>query len=181
MTALPTTLVLGGARSGKSAFAERLIRGSSLQRIYLATATAGDDEMQARIAHHRTARGDGWTTVEEPLDLVPALQREGAADRAVLVDCLTLWLSNIMHAERDVETETRRLLEWLPQSRHPIVLVSNEIGLGLVPETPLGRRFRDAQGRLNQAVAAAVPQVVFVAAGLPLWLKGQSVQEKVSS
>ena len=108
MTELATTLVLGGARSGKSAFAERLIRSSALQRIYLATATPGDDEMQARIAHHRTARGDGWTTVEEPLELVPALKRESAKGRAVLVDCLTLWLSNIMHAERDVAAETPR-------------------------------------------------------------------------
>jgi adenosylcobinamide kinase/adenosylcobinamide-phosphate guanylyltransferase len=181
MTEIATTLVLGGARSGKSSFAERLMRNSALQRIYLATATPGDDEMQSRIAHHRTARGDDWTTIEEPLELVSALTRESAGDRAVLVDCLTLWLSNLMHAERDVETETRQLVEWLRFSPHPVVLVSNEIGLGLVPETPLGRRFRDAQGRLNQAVAAVVPQVVFVAAGLPLWLKGPSIQEKVSS
>jgi adenosylcobinamide kinase/adenosylcobinamide-phosphate guanylyltransferase len=179
MTALLITLVLGGARSGKSAFAERLVRDSALERVYLATATAGDGEMRERIAHHRTARGDGWTAVEEPLELVPVLGRVSASHRAVLVDCLTLWLSNIMHADRDVEKEIRHLSEWLRQATSPVVLVSNEIGLGLVPETPLGRRFRDAHGRLNQAVAAAVPQVVFVAAGLPLWLKGQSVQQKV--
>ncbi len=116
------------------------------------------------------------------MTLVPALQREGAADRAVLVDCLTLWLSNLMHAERDRRSRNAASDANGCGSRgHPVVLVSNEIGLGLVPETPLGRRFRDAQGRLNQAVAAAVPKVVFIAAGLPLWLKGRSVQEKVSS
>jgi adenosylcobinamide kinase/adenosylcobinamide-phosphate guanylyltransferase len=181
MTELTTTLVLGGARSGKSAFAEQLVRNSALKRIYLATATPGDDEMQARISHHRSRRGDGWRTIEEPLELTPTLTRECAEDSAVLVDCLTLWLSNIMHAGRDVETETRHLTEWLTHAPCPIVLVSNEIGLGLVPETPLGRRFRDAQGRLNQAVAAAVPHVVFVAAGLPLRLKGPSAMEKLSS
>ena len=177
MTALATTLVLGGARSGKSAFAEQLIGGSGLARVYLATATAGDDEMKARIAHHRAQRGEGWTTIEEPLALIEALSREAASGRAVLVDCLTLWLSNLMLAERDPESETRALAAFLHAAPHPIVLVSNEIGLGLVPDTPLGRRFRDAQGRLNQIVAAAVPNVVFIAAGLPLWLKRTSIQE----
>jgi adenosylcobinamide kinase / adenosylcobinamide-phosphate guanylyltransferase len=180
MTALTTTLVLGGARSGKSAFAERLVQGSALQRIYLATATPGDAEMQARIAHHRVRRGDGWRTIEEPLELTPTLARQSAKDCAVLVDCLTLWLSNLMHAERDIETEIQHLTQWLSQTEHAVVLVSNEIGLGLVPETPLGRRFRDAQGRLNQAIAAVVANVVFVAAGLPLRLKGQCYLEKVS-
>jgi adenosylcobinamide kinase/adenosylcobinamide-phosphate guanylyltransferase len=181
MTALMTTLVLGGARSGKSAFAERLVRGSALTQVYLATATAGDDEMQARISHHRIQRGDGWTTIEEPLELTQALNNASARDRAVLVDCLTLWLSNLMHAGRDTEAETRRLADWLRLAQGPVVLVSNEIGLGLVPETSLGRSFRDAQGRLNQAIAAAVPNVVFVAAGLPLRLKGQSVMEMLPS
>ena len=165
------TLVLGGARSGKSCFAERLARESGLARVYLATATAGDDEMHARIAHHRTQRGDGWRTVEEPLALVDALSRHAGEGRVVLVDCLTLWLSNLMHASRDVEAETGTLAEWLSDTRHSVLLVSNEVGLGLVPETPLGREFRDAQGRLNQAVAVAVPNVAFIAAGLPLWLK----------
>jgi adenosylcobinamide kinase/adenosylcobinamide-phosphate guanylyltransferase len=180
MMELATTLVLGGARSGKSAFAERLVRDSALKRIYLATATPGDDEMRARIAHHRVARGDGWRTVEEPLLLTQALAHESAQGCAVLVDCLTLWLSNIMHAGRDIETEIAHLGQWLGQAQDPVVLVSNEIGLGLVPETPLGRRFRDAQGRLNQAVAAVVPHVVFVAAGLPLRLKGQTFTENAS-
>jgi adenosylcobinamide kinase/adenosylcobinamide-phosphate guanylyltransferase len=165
------TLVLGGARSGKSRFAERLIVESGLPRVYLATATAGDDEMAARIAHHRQSRGEGWHTVEQPLALVETLTREAQAGHAVLVDCLTLWLSNLMLADRDLEAESASLAAWLRTSPHPIVLVSNEIGMGLVPETPLGRAFRDAQGRLNQIVAAAVPEVVFVAAGLPLWLK----------
>jgi adenosylcobinamide kinase/adenosylcobinamide-phosphate guanylyltransferase len=174
MTALVTTLVLGGARSGKSAFAEQLVGDSGLARSYLATATAGDDEMRARIAHHRIQRGDGWTTVEEPLALVDALTREATPGRAVLVDCLTLWLSNLMFAARDTEMEARRLTRFLGAAKYPVVLVSNEVGLGLVPETPLGRSFRDAQGRLNQIVAAAVPNVVFIAAGLPLWLKRSS-------
>ncbi|MDB5566585.1 MAG: adenosylcobinamide kinase [Tardiphaga sp.] len=174
MTSHATTLVLGGARSGKSPFAERLIHDSGLTRVYLATATAGDDEMTTRIAQHRKQRGDGWITIEEPLALVDALTREATHGRAVLVDCLTLWLSNLMFAERDPEIEARRLVRFLGVAKYPIVFVSNEVGLGLVPETPLGRAFRDAQGRLNQIVAAAVPQVVFIAAGLPLWLKTNS-------
>jgi adenosylcobinamide kinase/adenosylcobinamide-phosphate guanylyltransferase len=174
MTALQTTLVLGGARSGKSVFAEQLVGRMALTRIYLATATAGDEEMKLRIAHHRTRRGDGWITVEEPLALVDALTRESTHGRAVLVDCLTLWLSNVMFAGRDPEIEARRLTRFLGVARYPIVFVSNEVGLGLVPETELGRAFRDAQGRLNQIIAAAVPDVVFIAAGLPLWLKRSS-------
>jgi adenosylcobinamide kinase/adenosylcobinamide-phosphate guanylyltransferase len=171
MTTLLTTLVLGGARSGKSSFAERLARESGLARTYVATATAGDAEMRQRIAHHRASRGDGWRTVEEPMALCEALRRESAADRVVVVDCLTLWLSNLMQAGRDVEEESRRLAACLAATPGPVLLVSNEVGLGLVPDTPLGRSFRDAQGRLNQMVAAAVPAVAFIAAGLPLWLK----------
>ena len=171
MTDLTTTLVLGGARSGKSAFAEKLVRDSGLSRIYVATATSNDAEMKARVAQHRAQRGEGWTTIEEPLALVDALTREATRGRAVLVDCLTLWLSNLMLAERDPEVEARRLTRFLGVAKYPIVFVSNEVGLGLVPDTLLGRRFRDAQGRLNQIVAACVPNVVFIAAGLPLWLK----------
>ena len=133
--------------------------------------------MTTRIAHHRKRRGDGWRTVEEPLALIDALTRESRPGSIVLVDCLTLWLSNLMHAERDPEIEARRLTRFLGVALHPIVFVSNEVGMGLVPETPLGRAFRDAQGRLNQTVAAAVPNVVFVAAGLPLWLKRDATQE----
>jgi len=168
---LVTTLVLGGARSGKSAYAEGLVRAGGLAMRYLATGEAGDAEMRERIAHHRARRGEGWTTREEPLALVEALAGEAGEGRAVLVDCLTLWLSNLLFAERDLDAETARLCAALGGLAGPVVLVSNEVGMGLVPETPLGRRFRDAQGRLNQAVAAAVPAVVFVAAGLPLVLK----------
>lgn len=170
---LLTTLVLGGARSGKSAFAEGLVRGSGLTAVYLATATAGDEEMAERIGRHRDDRGPHWITVEEPLDLVGALAREAAPSRAVLVDCLTLWLSNLVFAGRDPAGETAALAGALPSLHGPAVLVSNEIGLGLVPDTALGRAFRDAHGRMNQAVAAAVPRAVFVAAGLPLPLKGR--------
>jgi adenosylcobinamide kinase / adenosylcobinamide-phosphate guanylyltransferase len=177
MTGLATTLVLGGARSGKSAFAEKLIGESGLARVYLATATAEDEEMQTRIAQHRARRGEGWTTVEEPLALVDVLTREATHGRAVLVDCLTLWLSNLMFGERDPDIEARRLARFLGVAKFPVILVSNEVGLGLVPDTPLGRSFRDAQGRLNQVVAAVVPNVVFIAAGLPLWLKRSSIQE----
>ena len=177
MTTLATTLVLGGARSGKSLFAERLVRDSGLARMYLATAAAGDDEMGARIAQHRTQRGDGWTTIEEPLALVETLERHARVDRVILVDCLTLWLSNLMFADRDPDLESYRLANCLRNTPTPIVLVSNEVGLGLVPETPIGRAFRDSQGRLNQIVAAAVPAVTFIAAGLPLWLKQSSSQE----
>jgi len=174
MTDLATTLVLGGARSGKSAFAEQLVEGCGLARVYVATATPGDEEMQARIAHHRRRRGGDWTTVEEPTALVEALAREATTGRAVLVDCLTLWLSNLMFAERDTGVVARRLARFLGVAKYPVGLVSNEVVLGLVPETPLGRNFRDAQSLLNQIVAATVPDVVFIAAGLPLWLKRSS-------
>lgn len=171
MRPLSSTLVLGGARSGKSLHAERLAERSGLALLYVATAEAGDGEMADRIAHHRARRGAGWTTREEPLDLPGLLDREAAVGRALLVDCLTLWLSNLMLAGRDPADATRELCHVLAAVPGPVILVSNEVGMGLVPETPLGRRFRDAQGRLNQAVAAAVPRVLFVAAGLPLVLK----------
>lgn len=164
------TLVLGGARSGKSAHAERLCERAAA-RLYLATAEAGDDEMAERIRRHRARRGPAWTTVEEPVELAAALGRYAAPDRPVLVDCLTLWLSNVMAAGRDVGAERERLVGALAATAGPVVLVSNEVGLGLVPETPLGRAFRDEAGRLNQAVAAVAGRVVFVAAGIPLTLK----------
>ncbi len=165
-------LILGGARSGKSAFAESLLRDAQQERTYLATATATDEEMAARIARHRQDRDDHWLTVEEPLAIVDALRRETDEGRAVLVDCLTLWLSNLFMQGHDIAQEAERLAAFLQEAPRQIVLVSNEIGLGLVPETKLGRDFRDAQGRLNQAVAAAARSVIFVAAGLPLYLKG---------
>jgi adenosylcobinamide kinase/adenosylcobinamide-phosphate guanylyltransferase len=171
MSASGTTLVLGGARSGKSTFAERLVCDSGLARVYVATGEAGDTEMRERIDHHRERRGGDWQTIEEPLALAETLAREARAERAILVDCLTLWLSNLMHANRDIEAESGRLSAVLRGAPGLLVLVSNEVGLGLVPETPLGRAFRDAQGRLNQAIAGVADNVVFIAAGLPLWLK----------
>ena len=168
------TLVLGGARSGKSRFAEALVTGEANSGTYIATAEAGDAEMAARIAHHRLHRGDFWRTVEAPLDVASAILAHADPARPVLLDCLTLWLSNLLGAGRVVEHETEALLGAMRDARGPVVLVANEVGLGLVPETPLGRQFRDEAGRLNQAVAAIANRVVFVAAGLPLVLKGEA-------
>ncbi len=162
------TLVLGGARSGKSRYAEELVLRADPPWTYVATAEALDDEMRERIAHHRDRRGADWHTLDAPLDLLGAI---GGLPGAALIDCLTLWLSNVMFAGRDVEAESERLLAALGSAPGPLVVVSNEVGLGIVPETPLGRAFRDAQGRLNQRVAAAADRVVFMAAGLPLSLK----------
>lgn len=168
----PLTLVVGGARSGKSAFAERLVTQSARPRRYIATAEAWDDEMRARIAQHRHDRGADWITVEAPLDLAAALA-DARPDEAVLVDCATLWLTNHLLAEHDLESETARLLAVLGASPAPVVIVSNETGWGIVPENALARRFRDEQGRLNQRLAAASTLVVTVIAGLPMVLKGQ--------
>ena len=166
----PLTLVLGGARSGKSAYAESLFGGRGA--VYVATAEAIDDEMRERIARHRARRGGGWTTVEAPLDLAGALRAHGRRGGAgVLVDCLTVWLGNLMHAERDVDREAGRLLESLAAPEVPVVLVANEVGLGVVPDNPMARAFRDHAGRLNQALAGRADRVAFVAAGLPLVLK----------
>jgi adenosylcobinamide kinase/adenosylcobinamide-phosphate guanylyltransferase len=162
------TLVLGGARSGKSRYAEELVMRGAPPWTYVATAEALDDEMAARIAHHRARRDGNWRTLDVPLDLAGAVP--GLAG-ATLIDCLTLWLSNVMLAGRDAEAESEQLLAALAHASAPLVVVSNEVGLGLVPETPLGRAFRDAQGRLNQRVAAEADRVVFMAAGLPLSLK----------
>ena len=176
--ALPAiTLVLGGARSGKSRYAERLVEAAAGHGTYCATAEPGDEEMMARIAAHRSGRsrggrGDFWRTVEAPLALPDAVRVETALDRPLLVDCLTLWLSNVMLAEKPAEAEIAALRAALRDARGPVVLVANEVGMGLVPETPLGRRFRDAAGWLNQEIAGLADRVVFVAAGLPLVLKG---------
>ena len=164
-------LVLGGQRSGKSRFAEGLIARSGLAPVYLATATAGDGEMTERIARHRDRRGDGWRTVEEPLDLAGALAREAGDGKAVLVECLTLWLANLMGADRDLDAETAILVAALAAAKGPVVLVSNEVGGGIVPDNALARRYADALGTINQRVAEAAERVVLVAAGQPLLLK----------
>jgi adenosylcobinamide kinase / adenosylcobinamide-phosphate guanylyltransferase len=163
------TLVLGGARSGKSRLAESLVRG---ERHYIATAQAFDEEMRDRISKHKTQRGAGWTTHEEPFAMPSKLGELDRAGRFILVDCLTLWLSNLMLAELDWEGPTTVLITVLAGVSADVVLVSNEVGLSIVPDNALGRRFRDAQGLLNQRVAAVADTVMFVAAGLPLVLKG---------
>lgn len=175
--ASPGTLILGGARSGKSRFAEELVVNSGLKPVYVATAEAGDNEMHARIDAHRARRGENWATVEEPLELVRVLREQASADRAVLVDCLTLWLSNLMFAERNIEAESADLADCIRALSGPVVFVSNEVGMGLVPDNRLGRDFRDEQGRLNQLVADACGRVVFVASGQPLLLKPSSAAD----
>jgi len=167
------TLITGGARSGKSRLAEAIIAHESDSAIYIATAEVRDDEMAERIAEHRARRGDGWQTEEIPLNLVGGLTDLQAAQKPVLVDCLTLWLTNIMLAERNVDHEIDNLIAGLATTTAPLVLVSNETGLGIVPDNALARRFRDLSGIMNQRIAEAADNVLFVAAGLPLLLKGR--------
>ena len=168
------TFVIGGARSGKSRYAESLVSALPPPWFYLATATADDDEMAGRIEAHRARRAALWRTVEAPRDVAGALAACGTAP--ALVDCLTLWLSNLMLAEADVEAEVARLEQALQAAAAPVVLVANEVGFGIVPDHPLGRRFRDWQGLLNQRVAARADRVVLMVAGLPLVLKETSKQ-----
>lgn len=182
---MTTTLVLGGARSGKSAYAEALALGAGRQVCYIATASAGDDEMAHRIAHHRERRPDTWITIEEPITLADAIDEHAGTDRVVLVDCLTLWLSNLIFSAATAFPDTgvirlparfwaerERLLTTLAHPRGDVILVSNEVGMGIVPVGALTRCYADEAGRLNQAVAAIADRVVLVAAGLPLALKG---------
>jgi adenosylcobinamide kinase/adenosylcobinamide-phosphate guanylyltransferase len=164
------TLVLGGARSGKSRYAEGLVMDCAPPWIYVATAQAHDEEMLARIAEHRQRRDGKWRTLEAPLDLPGAIAAHGN-NGPVLIDCLTLWLSNVMLADRDVPAEQQRLVAALSNADGPVVVVSNEVGLGIVPDNTLARKFRDAQGRLNMQVAAIADRAVLIAAGLPLILK----------
>jgi adenosylcobinamide kinase/adenosylcobinamide-phosphate guanylyltransferase len=166
------TLVLGGARSGKSVFGETLVLGSGLEPVYVATAQAWDDEMRQRIGTHKARRGAEWVSVEEADDLDSVLKREARPGRAVLVDCLTVWITNLMMAEADVAARSRRLCDTLAGIESPVVLVSNEVGLGIVPENAMARAFRDHAGRLHQDIAALAATVYFVAAGLPLKMKG---------
>lgn len=168
----PVTLVLGGARSGKSAFAERMVEAASAERLYIATGQAWDDEMRDRIAGHRSRRGNGWHTVEAPLDLVAALEANIRADEPMLVDCLTLWVTNLMLGEHDIAAEFDRLRAAIPLLETPVVFVSNEVGLGIVPDNAMARAFRDHAGHLHQSIAGLADEVYFVAAGLPLKMKG---------
>jgi adenosylcobinamide kinase/adenosylcobinamide-phosphate guanylyltransferase len=179
------TLVLGGARSGKSAHAETLAAASGKEVMYLATAQAGDGEMAARIARHRRQRNQAWTTLEEPLALGAAIEQWSAPQRLLLVDCLTIWLSNLLFAEERVfpdvgeiippacfEQQRAHFLRALEQAAGDVILVSNEVGTGVIPQGAISRWFVDEAGRLNQAVAARCERAVWVAAGLPLVLKG---------
>jgi adenosylcobinamide kinase / adenosylcobinamide-phosphate guanylyltransferase len=163
------TLVLGGARSGKSRLAQTMAEALEGPLLYCATAEAGDEEMADRIARHRADRGPRWTTVECPVALPEAVVTHDG--QPVVIDCLTLWLSNLMLGGYDVSHHGRQLLAAMRARTAPLILVSNEVGLGLVPETPLGRAFRDEAGRLNQAVAAVADSVLFVVAGLSTRLK----------
>jgi adenosylcobinamide kinase/adenosylcobinamide-phosphate guanylyltransferase len=165
------SLVLGGARSGKSRYAEALLAHHPAPWTYIATAQALDDEMRSRIDRHRDRRDARWSTIEAPADLPEALSRVAPQGRPVLVDCLTLWLSNLLLAGADLEAAGDRLVAALQLATAPVVIVSNEVGLGVVPATPLGRQFRDAQGFLNQRIAAMSDAVVFMVAGLPMKLK----------
>lgn len=169
MTYIPLTLVIGGARSGKSRHAESLVAATKPPWTYIATAEAGDEEMAARIGAHRARRSSGWRTIEAPRDIPDALARcEGMP---VLVDCLTLWLSNLMLADAGIDEEIGRLEKALLAMRAPVVVVANEVGLGIVPEHPLGRQFRDWQGILNQRMATQADRVILMIAGLPLVVK----------
>lgn len=170
----PVSLILGGARSGKSRHAEQLVESAGGACLYIATAAGQaerDGEMATRIAEHQARRGAHWTTLEEPLDLAGLLRREARAERPILVDCLTLWLSNLMAGERDIEAETAALVKALQDLAGPVVFVSNEVGHGIVPMNALARDFRDHAGRLHQAVAAAADSVVLMVAGIPMTVK----------
>jgi adenosylcobinamide kinase/adenosylcobinamide-phosphate guanylyltransferase len=167
---MPIILITGGARSGKSTRAEQRARDFAGKPVYIATAEAFDHEMRERIARHRARRRDEWIEHETPLELIPALNAtDGGGAR--LIDCLTLWLSNLMHAERDWERETAELAEALRRQRSPVVLVTNEVGSGIVPDNALARDFRDASGQLNQMIARVADEVELVVAGLPMRVK----------
>lgn len=168
---MTSLLVLGGARSGKSRYAQTRAEAHGGALLYIATAQALDAEMEDRIARHVADRGPRWSTRDVPLDLPAAILADAAPERVLLVDCLTLWTSNLMFAERDLDAETEALARAVARATGPVILVANEVGLGIVPDNALARRFRDAAGRLNQAIAAVADEVQFIAAGLPLQLK----------
>jgi adenosylcobinamide kinase / adenosylcobinamide-phosphate guanylyltransferase len=165
---MTSLLVLGGARSGKSRYAESLAKG---QKYYIATGQAFDDEMQERITAHRTQRGGGWNTLEAPLHVVDTLREIDGKGRFILIDCLTIWIGNLMHEKLDVLAEVERLCAALAKAKAHVAVVSNEVGLGIVPDNAMARAFRDLQGFANQRMARAADEVVFIAAGVPLVLK----------
>lgn len=168
------TFVLGGARSGKSTYAQHLAESartmgnSPLDLVLLATAEAGDEEMAERIARHKAERGPRWRAIETPIALSAALRKHSGPDRVILVDCITFWLSNLMHAGHDVDQACHELLATLTHTGGPVILISNEVGMGIVPDNPLAREFRDHAGRIHQRIAAVAHRVVFMVAGLAL-------------
>ena len=167
------TLVIGGASSGKSSYAESLVIETGKPRIYIATAQAYDAEMTAKIEAHKTTRGPDWTTIEAPIDVAATLSNVPEKN-VVLIDCLTLWLSNLLLSEVDLAAASATLRSAIARCPAPVVAVSNETGMGIVPESALGRKFRAAQGLLNQQMAADADRVAYVVAGLPMWLKGSA-------
>jgi adenosylcobinamide kinase/adenosylcobinamide-phosphate guanylyltransferase len=167
-----SVFILGGARSGKSRFAEELAKNSSGRLHYIATGRAWDDEMRDRIDHHQARRGEEWTTHEAPVDVVAVLDRLDDPENVILIDCLTLWLTNLMMENADMETAFAALEAAIASTKAKLILVSNEVGLGIVPENRMAREFRDHAGRLHQRIAALAGEVYFVAAGLPLKMKG---------
>ena len=168
---MQTTLILGGARSGKSRRALQLAGQAGPERVFIATAEPSDAEMAGRIKRHRAERRGGFTTIEAPLDLVEALEGAALPNRVVVVDCLTLWLSNLLHYDQDFQEQIAALTRFLARTAGAVILVANEVGMGLVPQTPLGRDFRDAHGSLNRQVAEVCDRVEFMVAGLPMTVK----------
>jgi adenosylcobinamide kinase/adenosylcobinamide-phosphate guanylyltransferase len=174
-------LILGGQRSGKSSYAEKLVAASGLRPVYIATGTASDAEMERRISTHRERRGNEWHTVEAHIELSAAILAEAGGARYLLVDSLGTWIGNLMAADLDIEAHTKALIHSIKYVSGPLILVSEEVGLSLVPMNAVARQFVDALGSLNQQIAATAERVIFVAAGLPLVLKaGQNPTKEIS-
>lgn len=169
------SLVIGGARSGKSRFGEHLALSLNENPLYIATAEIHDEEMQDRIDLHRQDRDERWTTLEEPINIAPIITSHSTSDKTILLDCLTLWLSNLMGQDRDIEKETATLCQTLEKYQGNIILVANEVGQGIVPDNALARQFRDHAGRLNQSIAQVADNVIYMVAGLPMIAKKNGV------